>query len=30
MLDVERVGDPFTARVGHEDLNATIVIHDMQ
>jgi hypothetical protein len=26
MLETEPVGDPFTARVGHEDSNATIVI----
>ncbi len=29
MLEKERVGDPFAARVGHEDSNATIVICSM-
>ncbi len=26
MLEMERVGDPFAAHVGHEDSNAIIVI----
>jgi hypothetical protein len=30
MLETERVGDPFVACVGHEDLNAAIVIRGMQ
>jgi hypothetical protein len=29
MLEIERVGDPLAACVGHEDLDATIVIHGM-
>jgi hypothetical protein len=30
MLELERVGDPLAARVGHENLNTTIMIHGMQ
>ncbi len=30
MLEMERVGDPLTACVGHEDPNAMIVIRGMQ
>ncbi len=30
MLEPERVGDPLAACVGHENLNALIVIHGMQ
>ncbi len=30
MLETERVGDPLATSVGHEDSNATIVIHGMQ
>ncbi len=30
MLEMECVGDPLATCVGHEDLNATIVIQGMQ
>jgi hypothetical protein len=30
MLETERVDDPLTTSVGHDDLNATIVICGMQ
>jgi hypothetical protein len=30
MLETEHVGEPFAARVSHENLNATIVVCGMQ
>ncbi len=30
MLETKCVGHPFAARVGHEDLNAMIVVCSMQ